>query len=369
MPLLPRLCFLAGLALSGTAAAQDTTIASATFNGWQIHSFRSPSTGQFSHCAASARYRSGTTLLFSINHRIGWNIGFVNEKWNLATPSSIPLQYRIDQLGWRRGTATTISNRHVTMNLPDDSQFFQQMRSGQLLYVDAGGQSFQFQLTGTSVILQTLLRCASSAGVDISPQGQTAQPREAPPATRPTATGGNAEQRLEATQFAANLLAQEQMRGFRLLSSSELRASSLPEFFRASDVVWQREGVTGSIRVLAGRAGQGAEELAAALIADDARNCRGEFASGRTADTDLPAIRRVQTYCSNQGGRPVVLAYLFLPMRGGVIYQMSTFANGDRQATTAEDQRLRDAVRAVAQREPQAPARPPTAPSSPASKL
>lgn len=243
------------------------------------------------------------------------------------------------------------------MALPGDSNLFQQMRAGQILSVTTAGQNFQFRLTGTSVVLQTLLRCANSNGIDVATQPQTAT-LAPPPATpqreaapRPAPSGPTMEQRLEATQFAANLMAEDDMRRFRLVTSSELRASSLSGFFKASDVVWQGEGVTGSIRIITGQ-NRNLDAIAAEIIADDARNCRGEFVTGRTADADLPDIRRVQTYCSNAGGRQAVCAYLFLPMPGGVIYQISTIGPADRPAANREDQRVRDAVRSVVLRDP-----------------
>ncbi|WP_431301681.1 hypothetical protein [Sediminicoccus sp. BL-A-41-H5] len=350
------LAFIAALAAPGISAAQNSIIATTNFNGWQISSFRSPSTGQFTHCAASANYRSGITLLFSINSRTQWNIGFVHRDWTLSQGKDIPLQFNVDNAPPRPGVATAINTTHAVMGLPGDSQLFQQMRSGQMLFVTAAGQNFQFRLTGTSVVLQTLLRCANSNGTDVATQTQTAAPappptpqqREAPPPRPPS--GPTAEQRLEATQFAANLLAEDDMRRFRLLTSSELRASSLSDFFKASDVVWQGDGVTGSIRILSGHT-RSLDAIAAEIIGADARDCRGEFITGRTADADLPDIRRVQTFCSNAGGRQAVVAYLFLPMPGGVIYQISTMGRPDRQAASTEDQRVRDAVRSVVLRD------------------
>jgi len=267
------------------------------------------------------------------------------------------------------------------MTLPDNNQLFQQVRAGQILYVNAAAQSFQFSLTGTSVVLQALLRCASSSGADLTTQAQAPQAAPAPapvaaarpaptPAPTPAPSVATADQRLEATQFAANLLTEAGMRGARLLTSSELRNSNLPRFFQASDVVWRADGVLGSLRVLTGRSGVSLDTLSAEIIADDARNCRGEFATGRTADADLPDIRRVQTYCSNAGGQAATFAYLLMPLGGGVVYQLSTVGmtstgEPDRTSTSTEDGRLRDAVRSVVLRE--APARPtPRSPSPPA---
>ncbi len=346
--------------LVAPAFAQTTTIASSQFNAWNISSFRYQNTGLFSHCAASAPYRSGILLLFSINERMEWTVGFANPRWRLNEGSNINLQYYIDNDRPISGSAFVSSPSLLLMRLPDDRHLFQRMRAGRILYVNAAGYSVQFALTGTSIVLQTLLSCVSSNGANVLPQVRQPVPiqpsppniREAqpsqPPNTRPETT---ADQRLEATQFASNILNHDGMRGIRLLTLSQLRQSDLPEFFRSSDVVWQGPSIIGSLRVVSGRGASDLDTLAAEIISSDARSCRGEFATGRTADADLPTSRRIQTFCSGTEGQSVTFAYLLLPMPGGVVYQISTLGFGDRQASNTQDQRVRDAVRAVVLRQ------------------
>jgi len=358
--------FLASLFLtfhSQKSIAQNIATQTISYNGWNLSVYRDQNTRQFTACSAGVRYNSGVHVLFNIGVGQRWQMGFGNPAWNLTRGQTINIQYYIDNASPRSGVADVIGKDLVNMLLPDNVQLFQQMRSGQVLYVNAAGQSFQFNLTGTSVVLQTLLRCSVSNGNDlsvqapvqpappqasISPPGQVARP--APNANRVTP-----DQRLEATQFSANLLSQTGMRDVRLLTSSELRGSTLSEFFKTSDVVWRSDSVVGSLRIVSGRNASGIDTLASEIIADDARNCRGEFATGRTADPELPIIRRLQTFCTNAGGRAFNLAYLLLPISDDLIYQISTVriaggGDGDRQAIVAEDIRLRDAVRSVVSR-------------------
>jgi hypothetical protein len=374
---------LIGQILGGSPAFSQT-IASSSFGAWQLNSFRNQATGQFNHCAASASYVSGISLLFSINNRFGWSIGFVKESWDLRPGVQIPIQYTVDGATMRYGSAEAISRRHVIMPLPDSASFFQQVRSGQMLTAIAGGQSFQFRLTGTSVVLQALLRCVNSNGADVSPQVQTAQPlAPAPAAPVQSAPPGAAaspsvEARLEATQFAANLLSHSGMRGFQILTLSELRSSDLPARIRTSDVVWRRDGVLGMLTVLSGRAATTLDRSAADIIADDARACAGEFATARSADSEMGNVRRLQTYCSGAGGTGSFNAsYLLLPMPGGIAYQIATIGPSDRDGVGAEDQRVRDAVHSIIFRHPavapptgESPQREtPTAPPARATKL
>jgi hypothetical protein len=105
--------------------------------------------------------------------------------------------------------------------------------------------------------------------------------------------------------------------------------------------------------------------LAADIIAGDARACSGEFATARTADADMPNVRRLSTFCVLDAN-PITLTYLLLPMPGRLVYQMTIVGRSSRSAASAEDQRLRDAVHAVVARHPAlGPAPAPVRPQAP----
>jgi hypothetical protein len=50
---------------------------------WKAGAYAKDATDQFSHCAASARYKSGITVYFSINRSFEWSMGFSNPTWKL----------------------------------------------------------------------------------------------------------------------------------------------------------------------------------------------------------------------------------------------------------------------------------------------
>lgn len=348
--------FISFLMFSFSATAQ--TIASARFEGWHLSSHRSATTGQFTHCAASARYNSGVSLLYSVTHRFDWNMGFVSSSWNLQTGTQVPIVYAIDALPPRAATAIAVNNHHVVVPLPDDPRLFQQMRAGLRMTVTGAGQTLTFNLTRTSLVLATLLACVNDNGRSVQvqvPSPPTPQPVPAAPqvAISPRGTAGvTADMRIEATQFVANLLSQANMRGFRILTRTELQSDQLSSFIRTSDVVWQGEGSFGTLHIRSNLDARELDGLAAEVIAWDARVCTGEFITGRTSDPDMTNVRRLHTFCRSPDGLLETISYLLIPMPGRLVYQLSTVAPLSRSEAEPEDRRLRDAVHAVISRHP-----------------
>lgn len=342
--------------------AQPTIIARERFGGWSLSSFREASSGQFSHCAASASYQSGVTLLYSVNNRFEWNMGFASDKWNLQPNTRIPIAFAIDGLPARNVVGTALNNRHVVVPLPDDTQLFQQMRLGNRMVVSGGGETVSFQLTGTSAVLATLLRCVNDSGRTISVAAPQAAPRPnmagtpAPmqpgPAPAPQSAAVTADMRLEATQFVANLLSQANMRGFRILTRSELQSTTTSDFVRRSDVAWRGDAAFGTLHIIPNQDPRSLDRLAAEIIASDARACPGEFVTGRTADEEMTNVRRLHTFCAYSDGNIGTLTYLLVPMPGQLVYQLSTATSLSRSEAAEEDRRLRDAVHAVVSRHP-----------------
>jgi hypothetical protein len=349
--------------------AFSQVIASSRFEGWVINSFRSASTGQFTHCAASATYNSGVSLLFSVNHRFDWNMGFASSAWNLQPGTQIPITYAIDALPPRTATASVVASNHVVAPLPDDTRLFQQMRAGLRMFVTGGGQSLGFNLTRTSLVLGTLLECARDQGrtvnVRLPNAAQSAPLPAAPPS--PSVGGVTADMRVDATQFVANLLSSANMQGFRILTRADLQGEHIPPFVRASVVAWQGTASIGTLHIITNVDPRDLDKPASDIIASDARACVGEFATGRTADAEMTNVRRLHTICRASNGSLETISYILIPMPGRLVYQLSTLVPLARSEAEHEDLRLRDAVHAVINRHPAfGPSAPPASrPSSP----
>jgi hypothetical protein len=306
---------------------------------------------QFSHCAATASYRSGVNLMFGISPNFTWRIGFSNSDWNLRPGQLIQVNYQIDRFERRSGVAEALQKDLVVLHLPNDANLFQQMRMGERVVFSTESQSYTFALTGTAVVLQSLLNCARDRGrIAIAAPAPPQQPHPTvPPASTPTQT---AERRLEATQFVANLLSDSGLRGYRIMTSTEQRREEMPPIVKNADVAWHGDGTFGTLMIISPPHAANLDTYASDLIGADARDCPGEFMTARVPDPDMRNARRLMTFCSFGGNGSLSAHYTLLPMPGGVAYQFTIVGRAGREAASVEDQRLRDAVHAVVLRHP-----------------
>lgn len=154
---------IAGLAL-GASAASAAEIAKLRIGNWQGGAFSNDQNGTFSHCAASARYKSGITLVFSVSNNRVWSMGFSSSTWNLNRGSSYPVRYWVDNGEVLNGTAYAKTDKLAQVILPANSSLFGAFRYGQMLRVAAEQQTLAFRLTDTSELLNALLQCSRDYG-------------------------------------------------------------------------------------------------------------------------------------------------------------------------------------------------------------
>lgn len=140
---------------------------------WKAGAYSSNRTGEFSHCAASARYKSGITLVFSVNKAYQWKMSFAKSSWRLTKGNSYPIRYRIDRRNVFRSRAVALNPKMAIMPLPGKG-LFNQMRRGRKLYVQTKKDVLTFNLNGSSRMLASLVRCVKKNNtIDRDPFGDT----------------------------------------------------------------------------------------------------------------------------------------------------------------------------------------------------
>jgi hypothetical protein len=149
------------VALCAASSAQAREINRYNVGGWQVGVFTNDQSGRFSHCAASANYRNGLTLLFSVSESLEWAIGFSSPEWRLTQGRDFDVEFRID--GGRvhsvRGRAVT--DRLVRATLPDRVELFNQFRLGLRMVVSLNDNpEVTFNLSNTNAMLTEVLNCA-----------------------------------------------------------------------------------------------------------------------------------------------------------------------------------------------------------------
>ncbi len=140
--------------------ASAEQISEITIGNWNGGAYTHTQTGEFSHCAASASYKSGITLVFSINRDMTWALGLANDNWKLTEGDTYPVEYRVDSSKAYEGTATAIAPNQVKVLLPGDDNLFNRFRRGNMLTVVAANQTMRFSLKQTSRMLSSLFNCA-----------------------------------------------------------------------------------------------------------------------------------------------------------------------------------------------------------------
>ena len=139
--------------ISGGALAQGNF----SYGAWKGKAFARD--GVFTHCAMSAKYRSGVQMLFAITRSYNLNMGFAHTDWSLPAGRDFPVTYRIDRRSAKQAPGRVVNARQFVIDLPDRNAIFRQFRQGKTLHMAIPGRTFQMSLKGTSGALKKLLAC------------------------------------------------------------------------------------------------------------------------------------------------------------------------------------------------------------------
>ncbi len=347
--------FRAGKKLAGIGAGVVATLSLATLpvaaelisgtsrdvSGWKIGAYTYNDTGKFSHCAMTAKFRSGITMVFAISHNLTWRAIWAHPDWKLTRGEKVEVTFSVDGGAGRQTMATARTTNSVTAELPDSADLFDSLRKGNQLTVYAQGNRYDFVLDGTHAALTETIACARNGGQPAA-AASTPSPPAAPPRKETTPAG--AEQRLEATTLVANLLAESDMSGHRILTGKERERPELRKFADWA-TMWQAGPVGGVLKIVPdGKPG----EIGAKIIAEESRVCdAGTFTSGSTPDETNPKVSRLNATCTT-GKDSYEVRYIVVPREAGGLYLFGTFGPADAgtaasPALTA-DSRLRSAI-------------------------
>lgn len=282
---------ICGLILA-SESVQARVVDSFRLGGWNGSAFTDDTSGLFSNCVASAVYKSGITLYVQVDTSYSWAIGFSAPHWNMTVGETIPLQYRIDSGAWQQGTATATSKDLARMQMPEGGYIITRFRRGRTLYVYDGAYNYEFRLTGTSRLMQRMVRCVESniarygrgtglgdAAAVGSPSGnsglgQTAPAQPAQPVQ--PATAADPQLAIESTQALFNIMGQTGQTGLKLIPDGQ-REDDL----NGLHAVAANDARTIVAHIFPAGGYTSDQELMATIIADSAKSCTdGSFSSG-----------------------------------------------------------------------------------------
>lgn len=175
---------------SQNAAKADLIAGSrASIGGWSLGAY--DRSGKFSHCAISAPYKSGISMVFSVSDDYSWRVGWTHETWRFTKGQTVDLTVFVDNVGPISLRARAATEKLALAELPAKEELFDLMRKGSRMTVRALDNTYAFRLDGTYAALTEVLNCtARYVGGAATPPGTSTsaitpplQPVPSPPQT------------------------------------------------------------------------------------------------------------------------------------------------------------------------------------------
>ena len=129
-------------------------------DAWDAGAFAKPGTSTLAYCAAAANYKNGDTLAFVLNSQFAWGIALIDPSWNLTYNASYPIDMEVDTRASGAATATAIGTAEVLISLKPSVALFKDFMEGEKLNIQTAGGNYTFDLTNTSEMLPSLVKCA-----------------------------------------------------------------------------------------------------------------------------------------------------------------------------------------------------------------
>ncbi len=126
---------------------------------WSGGSYTNDRTGDFSHCAASASYRHGTSLHVAVNADYSWTLGFSNAGWNMPLGNEVTINLWFDGAGPITVKGKVADKSLVVVPMPDNSALIRAFREASQMQSVIGGVRINFALTTTSRLIPELAAC------------------------------------------------------------------------------------------------------------------------------------------------------------------------------------------------------------------
>jgi hypothetical protein len=294
--------------------------------------------------------------MVSVDRGFRWSLGFASN-WQLSPGQSMPVDLTFDGHAQYHVYATAISAQLVEIPMPDNSSLIRTFRAAKQMQAFAQGRVFLFVLTDTSELLPALVACVrQNAGMPVSPVAAAApgrKPKVAPPVggslapapsmapvqpiALPDPSGVDAQ--IEAINLATSFMLKSQLANPQLLSRKDM-----PVELTGWGAAWKSDDAVGAVKVIPPQDGVKGLDLAAAIAESDAKECKGKFLSGRTADlVDSDVVFRGFATCEESSGTRASLYFLVPRRKGGfVLFSVVSTAKPDALTPSTPEKKLSD---------------------------
>jgi hypothetical protein len=343
---------LLSIVLSIAAAEARGPYGSIHVGNWQGGAYTNDQTGAFSHCAAGASYDSGIYFLVSVDQGAGWSLGFMHPKWSLTNNQAFQIALTFDGQRPFYVEGVTVGERLVRVPMPTDSSLIAQFRKAKAMTAFTQGQLFQFKLDQTAVLLPALVNCVAAVKQHgIANAGDFSAklaPRPVVATTTPPVGGSlkadapqnaSPEMQIEAIELASNFILKTTLRNPRVLNRAET-----PIAVASSGAAWSSDEAFGFVRIVPPSEGIKGLDVASAVVANDAKACKGKFASGRISElVDSDVVFRGFSSCDDSDGARFSQYFIVSRKRGGfVLFSVVSNMKTEEAKTVTKEEKLVD---------------------------
>lgn len=285
---------MALLSVCGIAEAEQIPGSEFAVGNWSGGAYTLADTGGFSHCAVSAPYLSGDTLIFTVNRDVTVSVAVVSPTFRLVAGQTFPVALRVDSRAPYYVQAQAVDSDFATLLLQNFDEAMRALQGGRTLYVDSAFGGGVYDLTGSRRALQRAVDCA------------VANYEYAGPINPVPVTGGGAEvDKTLLFQVATDMISQMGITDSRYLSAEEMR-----EIVQAEGVMWEspERGVVGGVIVVPLDPAQPLQSSDGADIAFLGGGCKGDMATtSRNIEVPDMEAREIRARCVADTGQTETL--------------------------------------------------------------
>jgi hypothetical protein len=346
------------LTLLASAAYAKGPYGSIRVGQWAGGAYTNEATGAFSHCAAFVPYQSGISLFVGMFANHQWNLGFAHQAWQLTPGETIPIGLTFDGREQFNVFGNALSPIFVVVPMPQNSALLTQFKRANGMTAFAKGNAFPFALTSTSQLMPVLSSCVDrmnrsgiraagdfSIPAAVSSAAQPIQQSAPPPSPAPVTVASSLKSetsqdlKIEAMEIATNFILKSALQNPRILSHSEIPATLV-----SNGAAWKSEEAYGSVRIVGQDGDTKGIDVASAIAAADAKECKGKFASGRVAElVDSDVIFRGFAACDDTDGARSAQYFVVPRKKGGfIVFSVVSDMKTEKARNAIKNEKLAD---------------------------
>jgi hypothetical protein len=284
-----------------------------------------------------------------IDQGAGWSLGFQHSKWSFSNNQTFPIALTFDGQSPFNVQGVAVGESLVRVPMPTDSALIAQFRKAKMMTAYTQGQLFQFKLDQTALLLPTLVNCVAvvkqqgitNAGdFAVKPAPKTAAAAPVGGSLKPDSPQNlSSEMQIEAVELASNFILKTTLHNPRVLSRAET-----PIAVASTGAAWRSDEAVGFVRIVPPKEGIKGLDVASAVVAMDAKDCKGKFASARTSElVDSDVVFRGFSSCDDSGGARLSQYFIVSRKKGGfVLFSVVSNMKTEEAKAVAKEERLAD---------------------------